>query len=233
MLRCGIKSINDLSGQMAGYLIIFLMVFLYGSLFLILIPIVFLWSIIQRRLGFGPEPVSQDVLDEYEGLMEALKEADLPFLERYKASVPNFPRCVDYFIGRHWLINAIDYGSLDSVRWILDQGVEIEYYDDEGISPLTSAINKEAPNSVDVVALLLDRGANVNAKGTLDVTPLHIAAANGNGAVVQILLDRGANPLAFDSDYTPMLPINWADSKKGCEIGIMLRAAMEATKSTQ
>ena len=233
MLRRWIKAVNDLSGQMAGYLIFFILVFLFGSLILILVPVAFIWSIIQRWLGFGPEPVSQDVLGEYYGLMEALEKFDLPFLERYKASVPNFPHCVDHFIGRRWLINAIYYGSLDSVRWVLDQGVEIEYYDDEGISPLAAAINKEAPDSVDVVALLLDRGANVNAKGTLDVTPLHIAAANGSSTVVQILLDRGADPWAFDSDYTPMLPINWANSKKGCEIGILLRAAMDATKNTQ
>ncbi|MEP1537516.1 MAG: ankyrin repeat domain-containing protein [Paracoccaceae bacterium] len=233
MLGRGVKTINDLTGQMIRYLIVFLVVCLLGFLFFILLPILFVWSIIQRWLGIGPEPTGQDVVGEYEGLIEAMKESDLPFLERYKASVPSFPHCTDGFIDRRWLINAIDCGSLDSVRWVLDQGVEVEYYDDEGYSPLTSAIDREAPDNADVVALLLDRGANVNAKGTLDVTPLHIAAARGNGATVQILLDHGADPFAFDSDYTPTLPITWVDSKKGDEISIMLRTAMDATKTTQ
>ena len=58
------------------------------------------------------------------------------------------------------------------------------------------------------MALLIERGANVNARVTLDVTPLHVAAAHGSAELIQLLLDHGADPLAWDSEYTPDQPID-------------------------
>jgi len=51
-----------------------------------------------------------------------------------------------------------------------------------------------------VVALLLDKGADVNAKGRENSTPLHMAAAMGHKDVVALLLDKGADVNAKDND---------------------------------
>jgi ankyrin repeat protein len=48
-------------------------------------------------------------------------------------------------------------------------------------------------NSTNVVAFLLENGANINDRDTIDQTPLIIAAQNGCKDIVKMLLDAGAN----------------------------------------
>ena len=61
-----------------------------------------------------------------------------------------------------------------------------------------------AGRRADVVKILLDAGADVNAKQHGGWTPLHAAAANGDRALVDLLLARGAKPsLANDAGATP------------------------------
>ena len=48
-------------------------------------------------------------------------------------------------------------------------------------------------NAVNVVAFLLENGANINDRDTIDQTPLIIAAFNGCTDIVKMLLDSGAN----------------------------------------
>lgn len=58
-----------------------------------------------------------------------------------------------------------------------------------------------------VVGLLLERGADVNARTELGATPLQVAAsANGTEAVVSLLLEKGAEPDApEDRGVTPLI----------------------------
>jgi len=58
----------------------------------------------------------------------------------------------------------------------------------------------------DVVKVLLEHGADVNAKGENKITPLHLAAQNGHVNVVKVLLRHGANVDAKDKKYglTPL-----------------------------
>jgi ankyrin repeat protein len=52
---------------------------------------------------------------------------------------------------------------------------------------------------------LLDRGADVNAPGTDETTPLHCAAGSGQTSMVEFLLSRGANVNAKAAyDLTPL-----------------------------
>src|SRR4029077_12058256 len=51
---------------------------------------------------------------------------------------------------------------------------------------------------IDIVTMLLDRGANINcsAEGDANRTPLHYAIQTGSKDLVALLLSRGADPKA-------------------------------------
>ena len=69
----------------------------------------------------------------------------------------------------------------------------------------------EYGHAVDVAALLLDSGADVNGKDSDGGMPLHFAAGSGHADLVTLLLDRGADvngktnegwtPLHYAADY--------------------------------
>jgi ankyrin repeat protein len=49
-----------------------------------------------------------------------------------------------------------------------------------------------------VIRLLLEKGAEINAKGKFGWTPLSLAAGSGHEAVVRLLLEKGADINAED-----------------------------------
>jgi ankyrin repeat protein len=60
-------------------------------------------------------------------------------------------------------------------------------------------------NNKDVVLLLIQAGANVNARDAEQQTPLHIAAMSGNVEMVPILLEHGADTtLLSDGGYSAL-----------------------------
>ncbi len=79
-------------------------------------------------------------------------------------------------------------------------------YSADGFSPLHLAAYF---GRTDAAALLLDRGANIEARSSnaalRDVTPLHSAAAGQQTQVAILLLDRGADPNATQpGGWTPL-----------------------------
>ena len=74
--------------------------------------------------------------------------------------------------------------------------------DDAGLTPLHLAA---AQCHTNVVALLLDKGADVNRKANGGATPLHLAAQEGCVGAVSMLLAKGATINARDGqDRTPL-----------------------------
>lgn len=56
-----------------------------------------------------------------------------------------------------------------------------------------------------VIGLLLDRGAEIDARDDAGWTPLHLAARLGRAEVASFLLERGADPHARNADgHTPL-----------------------------
>ena len=65
------------------------------------------------------------------------------------------------------------------------------------VAPLHSAVSR---GDEAIARLLLDRGADANARQMQGVATLHQAAANGNAALIQLLREHGADPEARTDD---------------------------------
>jgi hypothetical protein len=91
------------------------------------------------------------------------------------------------------LHDSIARGDLEKAKALLthDPGLlrGTDFFDDDG-----TLLHKAAAKGYRAVAeLLLDRGADVNAKGRDAETPLHRAAGSGHTDVAELLLARGAD----------------------------------------
>ncbi|MFT3703286.1 MAG: ankyrin repeat domain-containing protein [Agriterribacter sp.] len=122
------------------------------------------------------------------------------------------------------LCNAAYNGKVDSVKWLLDKGEDVNFvFTDTGENALHYTICKrsEMDERAEIVEILIAAGIDVNkktiqGKSTLcfmrdayvkGETPLHRAAAYGNIAIVKMLLDAGADPTAKDANGDT--PISW------------------------
>ncbi len=138
------------------------------------------------------------------------------------------------------LVAAASLGKLDLVRELLDSG-----------APLTSLARRAVPAEPNdhwvadsacmkgdaisdafygacrnghtaVAAVLLERGANVNAKGVFGGTGLHWAAINGHKDTVTFLLAHGADLTVRDTKFDST-PEGWAAEGQHDEIRELLR----------
>jgi ankyrin repeat protein len=132
---------------------------------------------------------------DYDLAMTAIVNEDLDYLERLAATHEGFPAARDSFIRRNWLRNAIDCGTLAVVKWMVGHGATINYEDDEGYPALHAAIDRDLPDRRETVELLCAAGADLNARGVNDWTPLHRAAALSDDIdILKTLLRHGADP---------------------------------------
>jgi ankyrin repeat protein len=91
------------------------------------------------------------------------------------------------------------FGGMECARVLLDRGANVDAHGRGWMTgtPLNSAA---AGRHADVARLLLERGADPNARQGSGWTPLHSAAHNGDPDMVTLLLAHGANPSATNDD---------------------------------
>jgi ankyrin repeat protein len=98
---------------------------------------------------------------------------------------------------------AAAFGGADAVRALLDLGADPNQRSQNALdnTPLHACV--AISHSDEIVRMLLDAGADINATQHGGFTPLHSAAFNGSTDVVRLLLERGADRhLKTDDDQT-------------------------------
>lgn len=108
---------------------------------------------------------------------------------------------------------AVD-GSTQIVRILLDHGADPNLGDGWSENPLAAATERQ---SLDTMALLIERGAKVNDEPS-GSSALWRAAVDGKVRAVSFLLDQGANPATEMFTDHPQLLIDAVRDLKGSPI---------------
>ena len=135
----------------------------------------------------------------------------------------NFAECSKALAADKSLVNAKDtagsaplhhaagFASLAAMKFLMENGADVNARNNRASTPLHWAIRDQAK-----VRLLLDNGAAVDARQADGRTPLYLAASLGNGnAVLRLLLEKGADPNQATSNGNP--PLNNAAARGDVE----------------
>ncbi|KAK6705444.1 hypothetical protein SNK05_009341 [Fusarium graminearum] len=143
--------------------------------------------------SFETATVNEATADVYTGTRNR------PFAENKSETLLNIKRLHD----------AARQGLVNDVKMLLDQGVSpAAFYD--GKSPLhTSAMR----GNVESTRLLLEKGADIEAKDKTGKTALLIAATSSKHEILKLLLEKGANVNAKDRNGWTALLIAARSSK--------------------
>lgn len=115
------------------------------------------------------------------------------------------------------LIDAVEAGNEREVVRLLDSGADVNEANDEGDSPLHTAVWE---GHAGIAELLLKRGAAVNAVNEKGETPLHWAAEKGLHGMVWLLLEQRAAVNAKDEDG--QTPLHYAAEKGRTQAAALL-----------
>jgi len=91
-------------------------------------------------------------------------------------------------------MHAVEVGSLESVRWILEQGVSPSSGIPRDRTLLHVCLERAGQDKYQILEELIAAGANVDERGFHGWTALHLAAFKEDEQAMQILLSSGADP---------------------------------------
>ena len=138
--------------------------------------------------GETPPPPPDAVAGQ---MMEALREGNHQVFQKLLRDKPGHINKQGAG-GSTPLMYAALYGDMDSARQLLKGGADANIQNEAGATALMWATD-----NLEMVSLLVEHGADVNAKSRDSRTPLLIASGRyGAAPVVKYLLDHGASPLA-------------------------------------
>ncbi|KAI8616888.1 ankyrin repeat-containing domain protein [Chytriomyces sp. MP71] len=125
------------------------------------------------------------------------------------------------------LRDAVNAGAVEEARKFIADGYDVNKFNtDKKELPLIHVA--VAKDNAEMVKLLLDCGAEVEAKGLLERTPIIAAAGHGSPEVISILLAMGANVNSYDSNKSTALHLAAAsNTKEVCKLLLEKNASLE------
>ena len=170
------------------------------------------------RMEVHDDPPPMPIDPKFTALISAVRAGNVNEVEKLLKANPGLVNAVDR-AGNTLLHYAAGFGSLETMKLLLDKGGDVNAKNKRRSTPLHWAIPSEAK-----VKMLLDRGADVNSPQIDGRTPLYNAASAANAdVVVKLLLAREADPnRATANGQTPLMA---AAGYGGVEVMQMLIAA--------
>src|SRR6266478_5389704 len=146
-------------------------------------------------------------VDNTKKLMEAIRAGDkagqdaLGDLETVRKLVGGDRGLVNAFAadGFYPLGLAAFFGHRAIVEFLLKNGANVATAA-RNAQKVTALHGAVARRDVEIVKMLLEAGADPNARQESGFVPLHVAASNGNAALVELLLKHGARADAKTDD---------------------------------
>ncbi len=133
---------------------------------------------------------------------------DLAAVRRLLGDPPDFPNARGPIgLGEIVLEYAIYHSPIPFVASLLELGADPEYGDHAGYPSIIAALASGRKDRLEIIELLLERGADIQQRGVNGYTPLHWAAAEDDPRLIEWLLARGADPAArtdVDDYATPL-----------------------------
>jgi uncharacterized protein len=171
--------------------------------------------------------MSQEFIDAQVGIFAAATKGQT---DELRSLVEKDPALVDAYSTEGFtpLGLAAFFGHAETVAALLAAGADVNLTSRESMKmpPLGSAM---AVQRSDIARILIEHGANVNAKAVDDLTALHTAAARGDLESAKLLLDHGADINAVSSDGKT--PLAYAEERNQPEMVEFLSAFIRGTNS--
>ncbi|MGE5227415.1 MAG: ankyrin repeat domain-containing protein [Planctomycetaceae bacterium] len=178
-------------------------------------------ALMRARYRFDPALV--DAVRAHVGDLDVFEAASFGDVDRLAALLDADPSLAsvlsaDGFTALHF---AAFFAQPEAAALLLGRGAVADAHGSGWMTgtPLHSAATS---GSVEIARMLLDAGADPNARQSHGWTPLHSAAQNGNAPLAALLLERGADPAARNDDGTTVLEL----AREGGDAGTI--AAVEA-----
>ena len=100
---------------------------------------------------------------------------------------------VEYLLQFARIRDAVKYGGLDRVRTLLRENPEcVNAKDDEGCTPLHYPF-QDTQHGVEMIELLIEHGADVNARDNAGHTPVDQMLRNGRPDLAEVLSRHGGD----------------------------------------
>ena len=136
---------------------------------------------------------------QFQAVDAAYRAGDMAALRTALNDPDGFPNCpLPHGLGvsDYPLEYALYWSPLPFIVALIDLGSDVNREDTAGFPSLIAALSTDRPDRLDIVRLLLDRGADVHQRGLNDWTPLHYAVSLRDLPAVDLLLACGADPHA-------------------------------------
>ena len=127
---------------------------------------------------------------------DAFKAGDFDGLCKALGGSPGwFDKCMPFELGLgHPLEYAIYWSPVGFISTLLNAGSNPNYQDQSGFPAIIAALSTDRADRLEVVRVLIERGADPNMRGVNDWTPLHYSVAIRSAEAIRLLLEAGADP---------------------------------------